>query len=260
MTDVQTEDVIDPEAIVAEARDDFELSETLIEGLKGRKMRTRKMDLGFDEVNGERLEAVEGALAQLRVLLGNAERNGKAIEPLQKELAKLKRDIKKANAEEAGSLQDQIDRIERGIAERKAIVADLKPLREKLNAMDADAEEMRLEVKKASLSVELRALPYTIARGAARRARKHLGITEKGIPEDKAEEFNERQLVELAYDQVVRFRDNRTGATGTKLTVEQIEAIRDYMPMSQSGKFFTAVEELQFSNAISESAIAQADF
>lgn len=255
MSDAPEEEV-DVEAVAEEAKESF----TLIDSIKNRDMRTLKLDLGYDEVNSEKLIQVEDALAQLHEILDKAEANAGGLPELKKVLAKLKRDIKNANAEDAGALAVQIGETEYQIQERENLLEGIAPLQEKLKEMEASAEEVRAQVNKESLSVELRAIPYKIARGSARRARKALGITDKGIPEDLEEDFAERQMVELAYDQVVRFRDNKAGVSGTKLTIEQIETIRDFMPMSQSGKFFTAVNDLQYKNAISETAIAQADF
>ncbi|MBG6106639.1 hypothetical protein [Frigoribacterium sp. CG_9.8] len=248
------------EEIIEEAKASFIESGSLIDNIKNRDMRTVKIDLGYDEVNSEKLIGIEAALGQLRNILDQAERNGSGVDELKKVVAKLKRDIKKANAEDAGEIQDQIEEGERQISERIALLEQMAPLRAKQIEMDMAADEVRALVNKESLSIELRAIPYKIARGAARRARKTLGLTEKGIPEDRQDEFEEQQLLELAFDMVGRFRDNRNGRSGTKLSLEEIETIRDFMPISQSSKFFAAVNDLQFRNAISESAIAQADF
>lgn len=255
MSEVQ-EDQINVETIVEEAKESF----ALIDNIKNRAMRTVKLDLGYDEVNSEKLVGIESAIGQLRNILERAERNAGGIDEYKKTVARLKRDLKKANPEEAGAIQDELDEAERQITERVTLLEQIAPLNEKVAEMDAAADEVRTKVNKESLSVELRALPYAIARGSARRARAALKITEKGIPEDMQDAFEERQLLELAYDQVVRFRDNKTGQSGSKLSIEEIEAIRDFLPLSQSTKFFSTVNDLQFKNAISESAIAQADF
>lgn len=258
MSEVQEDqtDTLDVDAIVDEAKESF----TLIDNIKNRAMRTVKLDLGYDEVNSEKLVNIESALAQLTNILEQAERNGSGIPELKKDVAKHKRDLKKANAEEAGPIQDQLDEAERQIEQRATLLEQIAPMRVKLEEMDTAAGAVRTQVNKESLSVELRALPYAIARGSARRARAALKITQKGIPEDMQEAFEERQLLELAFDQLVRFRDNKTGSSGSKLSIAEIEAIRDFLPLSQSSKFFGAVNDLQFRNAISESAIAQADF
>jgi hypothetical protein len=251
-----TDETLDVNAIVGEAKEKF----SLINNIKNREMRTVKIDLGYDEVNSEKLVGIEAALGQLRTLIERAERNGAGVDELKKIVTKLKKELKEANPEEAGPIQDTLDDAERNIKERTNLLEQMKPLMAKLVEMEAGAEVIRELVRKESISVELRAIPYTIARASARRARAYLKITEKGIPEALAEAFEERQLLELAYDQVLRYRDNKSGESGTKLTIEQLETFRDYLPMSQSTKFFTAVNELQFRNAISESAIAQADF
>lgn len=261
MTDVnETETTVEEEveAIVEEAKESFRL----IDRIKNRDMRTVKLDLGYDEVNSEKLAGIDMALGSLRNIIEEGERNVAGAEPLKKIVTKLKRDLKKADAtgEDVSDIQDQIDEAQRQIKEREGLSENIRPLREQLQKMEEAAEGVRAEVRANSLSVELRALPYAIARGSSRRARKALGITEKGIPEALEDDFTERNLIEIAYDQVVRYRDNRSGETGTKLDIEVIEALRDFLPLSQSGKFFSAVNDLQFKNAVSESAIAQADF
>lgn len=233
---------------------------SLIDRIKNRKMRTVKLDLGYDEVNSEKLAVAQTALDSMQELVERGDKNiAKAVE-WKKARAALKHDLKTANPEEAGEIEEKIESLSAQIDATAGIAKQLDSIRGNLEALSKEIDETTALVRADSLSVELRALPYTIARGAARRARKHLGITEKGIPEDRQDEFADRQLMELAYDQVVRWRDNKTGDEGTKLDMSVIEALRDFLPLSQSGKFFAAVDDLQFRNSISEAAIKQTDF
>lgn len=255
---VEAKDEVDQ--IIDESREVFV---DLVDAIKNRPMRTIKLDLGFDEVSSEKLLVVEDALGKLRVILDRASRNSSGIDLFQAAAADLETKL----AHDDGSDPEQTKLWEAEFAEaveevesRQALAAAMAPLEEKVAEMEEQATEARKQVAAESLSVELRAIPYGIARGAARRARKTLGITQKGVPEDMQDEFEEEQLMELAYDQVVRWRDNRTGKEGTKLTLEELRTFRDYLPLSQSSKFFNTVNDLQFKNAISESAIAQADF
>lgn len=257
--DEATTSAIDAEVkdVIVEAKESF----TLVDAIKNRTMRTAKLDLGYDEVNSEKLVGIEAALGQLRVILDRAERNVAAGEEFKRIGAELEQRIKDADDDtDVPALLAQLADAEAEVEQRSVLSAEIQPLLAKAAELDASANLVREMVRKESLSVEMRAIPYGIARGAARRARKHLGITQKGIPAEQADEFEERQLLELAYDQVARWRDNRTGEEGTKLPMEVIETMRDFMPLSQSGKFFSTVNDLQFKNAISESAIAQADF
>ncbi|WP_025157276.1 hypothetical protein [Leifsonia aquatica] len=256
MTDALETDIADVTEIVEEAKSGF----SLIDRIKNRDMRTAKLDLGYDEVNSERLAVAEQALARLRNAIESAKLNAAGIDELTKLRAKLKRDLKKAEGDDAAALEVDIAEVEEQISQRKELLEFIKPQEAKLAELDAAAAAIRDEVRSNSLSIELRALPFAIARGASRRARKALGITEKGIPADQEEAFQERNLLELAYDQVVRYRDNSTGEEGVKLSVEELEALRDFLPISQMSKLFTTVNDLQFRNAVSESAIAQADF
>jgi hypothetical protein len=235
----------------------------LIESIKNRPMRTAKLDLGFDEINSEKLAGIEAALGQLRNILDKAERNIAAGKEYARIALALEEEIEAA--EEGTDLDidslraDQAD-AEAEAAQRAKLGDDIKPVLAKAQELEEAAETVREQVRGQSLSVELRAIPYKLARGSARRARAALEITQKGIPAEKQDEFEERQLLELAYDQVARWRNNSTGEQGGKLDMEVIETMRDFLPISQSSKFFTMVNELQFKNAISESAIAQADF
>lgn len=242
-------------AVVEEAQGSF----ALIDAIKNRSMRTAKLDLGFDEVNSEKLVGIEAALGQLRVILDRGERNVAAAEEFRRIIVELEQQRTEEDAD-VDAIDAQIAEARLEVEQREALGKELTPMLEKAAELEAAADAVREQVRRESLSVELRAIPYAIARAAARRARKALGITQKGIPADMQEEFDERQLLELAYDQVQRWRDNRTGEEGTKLDMAVIEAMRDFLPLSQSAKFFSMVNDLQFKNAISESAIAQADF
>lgn len=267
MTDVTEKNPIDEELeaelddVRTDAKDGFNTPEALIDHVRNRNMRVIKVDMGYDEVNSEKLVAIETALGQLNVIVERAERNSSGIDEFKKVVTQLKRNIKKSvEPEEIARLEAELAETETEIEGRAALAENLKPLRAQVEDLNLAAAEVRSAVASESLSVELRAIPYRIARGAARRARKTLGITEKGIPADMQDDFEEEQLMELAYDQCVRYRDNRDGSGGTKLPMELIHTIRDFMPLSQSNKFFNAVADLQFTNAISESAVAQADF
>lgn len=248
-------------AVMDEAKESFSKPSSLIDAIKNRAMRTVKLDLGFDEPNSEKLIGIEAALGQLRVILDRGERNAAAADEFRRVVAELEEQIAEpAHGADLEALRADLEEGRREVEQREALARELVPLLEKADELEAAAAEVREAVKKESLSVELRAIPYSIARGAARRARAALNITQKGIPAELQEEFEERQLLELAFDQVQRWRDNRTGEEGTKLPMELIEAMRDFLPLSQSAKFFNTVNDLQFKNAISESAIAQADF
>lgn len=262
MTDADetTTDTIEEEVkgIVDEAQGEFG-QVSLVDSIKNRPMRTAKLDLGYDEVNSDKLTQIESALAQLNAILDRAEANTAGLDVHKEDLAKLKLELEEDGADTA-KLHSSIAEVERVIDQKESLLTELAPLREQQAKLDEAANEVRALVADNSLSVEIMALPYKIARGAARRARKKLKITEKGIPADMQEEFDEQQLLEISYDQVVRWRDNRNGDSGTKLDMEVLETMRDFLPMSQSAKFFNTVNDLQFRNAISESAVAQADF
>jgi len=116
------------------------------------------------------------------------------------------------------------------------------------------------EVQKQSISVEMRAIPPKLNKGVIRRTRQSLGIIDKGIPEDRLDEFNERYYVELAVDLIVRWRDNRTGQESFKMNAEQITTLVDFLPTSESNRFIRTIDDLQGRTAISEAAVAQADF
>ena len=261
--DAETMAALDVEvtAVAEEAKENFSGPTGLIDAIKNRNQRTVKLDLGYDEVNSEKLVGIEAALAQLRVIVERGQRNAAAADEFMRIGAELEQKIKDADEDtDVLALRAELAEAEKEVRERQALAEELKPLIAKLEELDASADEVRAVVRKDSLSVELRAIPYGIARGSARRARKALGITQKGIPAELKDDFEERQLLELAYDQVQRWRDNRTGEEGTKLDMAVIETLRDYLPLSQSAKFFSTVNDLQFKNAISESAIAQSDF
>jgi hypothetical protein len=263
-TEAPTVDLAEHEelkSVIDEAKEKFSSPSSLIDAIKNRSMRVVKLDLGFDEVNSEKLAGIEGAIGQLRVILDRGERNAGAADEYRRVAVEIQEQIADPESNlDVEELKADLAQAEREVEQREALAKELVPLLAKADELEAAAQEVRDAVRKESLSVELRAIPYSIARGSARRARKALDITQKGIPAELQDEFEERQLLELAYDQVQRWRDNRTGEEGTKLEMEVLEALRDFMPTSQSAKFFSTVNDLQFKNAISESAIAQADF
>lgn len=230
------------EAVVEEAREGF----NLIDQIKNRAMRTAEVVVGFDEVNGARLGQIEESIAQINDVLERATAQTEDLDELRASLDSL-------------DIEDRVE-VEKKIAEREALLEGLAPIRENLAGLQAAADELREEVRKSSYVIELRAIPPLIARGATRRARAALNITEKGIPEALYDEYQKQVTLELCHDQMVRFTDRSTGESRNKLTVAEISALNDYLPISQAEKLFAEVNDLQFRNAVSESAIAQVDF
>lgn len=237
------------EQIITEAQEDFDLFEEIV----GRPMRTRKLTLGFDEVNGEKLVILENAKTRVGTLVAVMKDKVGNVEALEKELASVKRKRTGDHAAEIADLQAKLD------AARAAQEALKEPV-QRFGEIEKEVEEVRSIVKAKSISIELRALPPKIRRGVVRKARKALGITDKGIPEERMDEYTDRYYVELASAQVVRWRDNRNGKEGFTLTPERIQILVDNLPEGEGNRLLQSVAELQERTAISEAAVAQADF
>lgn len=122
------------------------------------------------------------------------------------------------------------------------------------------ADEIRAELLKTSFSFELRALPPVILKGVQRKTRKTLGITDKSIPAEREEDYNDAFRLQLIADQAVRFVDREDPGRTSLPTVQELAAMRDFLPMNQWAKVWLAADDIQFRNVISESAVESADF
>ena len=136
----------------------------------------------------------------------------------------------------------------------------LQRLRALYDEKEGEAQEIRDIVNKASYSIELRALPKVIVKDARRRAKKTLGLTGQSVPADQEDALEDEVKLEILVDQIQRFRDNSTGEERSKLSLDRVRGIVDFLPEGQSDKLVNAAMALQFQNVISEEAIAQADF
>lgn len=239
--------------IAEEARESF----SLIEKLQNRQMRTAKITLGLDEVKSDQLAAIDALRTRLEMAILNASSKVQDPAETKKELAKLKRKLK---TEYSYELEQEISEKEEALPVQSEAFEALQKLKATYDEQEGEADKIRAEVNKESYSLELRALPEVIVNGARRRARQTLGFKAKGVPEGREQDLEDETILEIAVDQTVRFRDNSTGEEKPKLTLDEVRAMRDFLPSSQSQKFIGTVMDLQFRNAISESAIAQADF
>lgn len=132
--------------------------------------------------------------------------------------------------------------------------------KQKYAEVEAELETARAEMLKSALTFQLQALPSLIVKDVRRKTRAALGITEKGIPEGREDDFNDRFLLEMIAAQTVSFIDHGEDRAYGTVDIETLQTLEDELPPLQWGKIVTAANDLQFRNVISEAAIQSADF
>lgn len=231
---------IDEATVVTEARKTFDLRARLA----GAKRRTKTVTVFTDDATGALLGgAVDEKIGEYKT--GRKIRTG-----LIGEL-----DAITDQAQGAINLLDENDDDyeaavtlinERLQADSKAVVAKIKKL--------------RAQMKKSSMEFTLQALPDLVMRDVRRKARKALDIAEKGIPEALQESYNLKYSAIIIAASVVSWTDHESGESFNELTVEQAEALQDYLPVGQYQQLDKAVLELSIEMTITNAATDSPDF
>lgn len=139
------------------------------------------------------------------------------------------------------------------VKHREGLVAEIEKL-------EGERDVLVAELTKTALTVNLRAVPPVIQKDARRRARTSLGITEKGIPEDRAEELAVSETAHLMSMVIQSIMDNQTGEVNAETSYEDAIDLMGYLPPGQYARLDQKIGELQFMDAISLSIESQEDF
>lgn len=138
-------------------------------------------------------------------------------------------------------------------AERDGLVAEREPLVQERDKLEA-------KLKADSITVAMRAVPPVIAKDARRRAKVTCDITEKTIPEDKAEEFVRAYNAHMLSLVVQTITDSASGETVEGLDYEGAIDMANYLPQGQYVRLSQALNEVQFRDAFSQTIEGQEDF
>lgn len=134
------------------------------------------------------------------------------------------------------------------------------PLDKQIKALEKKRDKLIEELTKSAIVVKMKAVPPIVQKGTRRKAKKILGITGKGIPEDKEEMF---QLAEAAFLMIVMIEsvtDNETGETNEGVDYDDAIDLIGYLPAGQWARLDAKLGEVQFVDAISRTLEAQEDF
>lgn len=121
-------------------------------------------------------------------------------------------------------------------------------------------DELIAKLTETGLTVKLRAVPPIIQKDTARRARKTLGIEEKGIPEDRKDVYYIAEQAHLMTVMVQSVTDNSTNISNDEMTYDDAIAMMDFLPPGQWERLNDAIFRVQFTDAISRSIESQEDF
>lgn len=232
------------ENIEADTKKGFDL----LERLKNRGLRRATLTLFLDEELGPKLGWAYDVNHPTQNYFIRREREG-----VVGELDALDEKYEEAKAElEASAATKAVT--------TKAHDAFEKEWADKREALQAEVTELTAELAKTGLTISMRAVPPVIQKNTRRQAKEKLGITEKGIPEDRTDEFN---LSQLAYLMTVMFQsvtDVESGDVNTATSYDDAMALIDFLPPGQFERLNETMGRVQFTDAISRSIEGQEDF
>lgn len=233
---------LDPQEIANEARKKFSLEDRL----KNRPQRTKTVTVYTDEPLAEKVGGARKVLDR-GIDTGQKERWGLVgkIDALEEIISTYE-----SVAANEHATDSQKEQAASGIKSSKK---DLAKLRKELSPL---IEEM----KKTSLVFHLRAVPPIIIKDCRRKARKHLDIKNKNIPDTLAESYDNEFQARVIASSVERYVDTESGETIHEFDTSDARALADFLPPFEYVRLDAAISELQFRNVIDEEATADADF
>lgn len=133
-------------------------------------------------------------------------------------------------------------------------------LDERIAGLEARRDELIAELTKSAIVVKMRAIPPVMQKNCRRLAKQTLGITEKGIPEDRQEEFKEAHTAHLMTLMFQSVTDNETGEVNTETTYEDAVVLTEHLPPGQFERLDMMMGKVQYTDAISRQIEGQEDF
>lgn len=134
------------------------------------------------------------------------------------------------------------------------------PLDGKIAELEAKRDRLVEELTSTAIVVNMRAVPPVIQKDCARLARATLKITDKGIPDDRADEFTIAQTGHLMSVMFQSVTDNATGEVNLTTSYEDAMALMDFLPPGQFWRLDKMMGQVQFTDAISRNIEGQEDF
>lgn len=218
-------EVEEVDGIIAEAKTDYDL----IDRLRKRGMRTATIKLYTDEITGD--------------LLGTAH-----DEPVNNILG-----IPVSSKRVREGVLGEIDELE-------SVINPNDGQKKRLKALHAEAKKLRATLEATSIIFKLRAVPQIIVDSVRRETKQALKIKGKNIPEDREEEFIQKNNALLLSKIIESFTDTEAGITQNGISVEWAEGLKEYLPPYEYVRLNVKLNEIQFKNALSEGVTDQADF
>jgi hypothetical protein len=188
--------------------------------LQGRALRTATIELFLDEVLGEKHLDNEQILEGHKLIIAASETPNLVLnDDIETRLASLKKTNAKLAKEQVGLVE---------------------------------------ELHKTSLTLELRAAPRIVKEGGTRAAYKATGTKPGDISAEQITPFNNAYAAYMLAHMVVGYTDNASGEHVTHLTVEDAQALREFLPDAEYARLEAVVADLQDRNMISEAVTASA--
>jgi hypothetical protein len=120
-------------------------------------------------------------------------------------------------------------------------------------------EAAETELLKTAIEFKLRAVPPIAEKVIERDVRKALGI--KGsLTEESFKPFTSLFNAHLLSQQLVSYTDRQSGTVAATLSVDEAQAIADFLPKYEYAKLRETQDDLQLKNAIGLLAVDSADF
>lgn len=133
-------------------------------------------------------------------------------------------------------------------------------LEARIKGLEARCEELLAELIHSAIVVKMRAVPPVIEEDCHRLARQTLGITEKGVPDDRYKEYLKAKTAHMMSKMFQSVTDNETGEVNEEVTYEDAFVIIGWLPPGQFERLDLAMGKVQFTDGISRAIEGQEDF
>lgn len=223
-------DDIDFEAIVDDARENFDLGDFL----RGRSIRTKSVRVFTDEVTAEERGGYEAYTEEV---------NGINVPRIRSWglVAKL------------AEIQDEYERLSPKTSK------EAKQLKGKITTITSEIEALTAKLLESALDIELQAVPKIAKKVAYREAKKFLGIRGK-VREEQFVDLIDEQNAQLLHRTVVSVTRRSDGKRNEGMTVQSARDLMGHLPDSEWDKIEEKVNELLVQKVISDQAVADPDF
>ena len=141
----------------------------------------------------------------------------------------------------------------------EVLIAAISLDKKRIAVLEKQQAALVKEIDATALSFEWRAVPEIVVKDARRRTHAIYDVN-GSLPDGKELDFGDYFTAYLLSKAVTRFKDHESGTISTVLTIEDAQAMAEFLPAAEYLKLNMAFTKTQFTTAIAHEATDHADF